>query len=199
MTSLREDIEEKLAIRQFARENMDEPENADEPKHVEVTVTNKVAKLPPDMSEKDQKDLKIRIARIEESAVQSGYWELKSNHRVVGPLIVFAKRAVRKIQHILMGWYIDTLLEHQTRYNQQNVAIMKNVDKLLEIQRNQLIQLEHLREDDISRLERLQVDNVLQLEDQINRQQAEIKELKEQLEIQREEYLIMFQYSNKIN
>lgn len=165
---MKEDIEEKLAVRNFARENMGETEKSKGWKL-------ETKKKSPSISEIELSDLKIRIGRIQNFAIQSNYWELKSNRRFFGPIIIFVKRTIRKINHIILGWYINTLLEHQTCYNQANVAAIKNVDRLLELQQS----------------------GYESLLEQLNSQKIEIKELKEAMQIQRDEYLIMFRYYNK--
>lgn len=171
MATLREDVEEKLKIRQFARENMDE--NSEEKNAASRGVHNLHAEF---------SRLQINISQTQNFAVQTDYWDLRSNRKVIGPIIVFIKRCIRKFLYIVLGWYIQGILDRQTNYNQHNLAVLRRMEDIMIKQRNEIMELE----------------KVCQNQSQELIKQKELnQELEELIHAQQEEYLTMFCYYDK--
>jgi 2-polyprenyl-3-methyl-5-hydroxy-6-metoxy-1,4-benzoquinol methylase len=49
-------------------------------------------------------------------------FQIRSHRKILGPIIVFMKKAVRR----LLRWYIDTLVHHQNRINEQIINLFEN-------------------------------------------------------------------------
>lgn len=197
MTTLKEDIEKKLAIRKFARENMGMVES----ENVKKTVAQEYMK---DFEIKAQAHhaelvrLKTDILNVQRYAVQSEYWELKSSHKIIGQAIVFAKKVLRKLQHVTMGWFIQHLLDQQTRYNQNNVSVLNHVWNILEQQKMLMLHQTEIMDQQKNEIERLKADKE-RVEQAVRNLNKILEEQKEELQAQREEYLTMFRYYNKIS
>lgn len=56
---------------------------------------------------------------------QNGYYDIVSHRAVLGPIIIFLKRVVRKLIKIFMGWYVFPIYQKQTSYNYKLVEIVK--------------------------------------------------------------------------
>ncbi len=69
--------------------------------------------------------LSIQFARS--FAEVSSDYQIGSNRKVIGPLIVFVKKVVRK----LMKTYIDAVFQQQREFNRQILSIIENLDGLI--------------------------------------------------------------------
>lgn len=57
----------------------------------------------------------LKVAQ--DNYIQSEYHTIQSNRKIIGPMLVFSKKCIRKITKIFMGWYISPILEQQTCFN----------------------------------------------------------------------------------
>lgn len=63
-----------------------------------------------------------------------GYFPLHSHRRILGPVIVFFKKAFRKLLKVFLGWYLFPIFTQQNRFNETilNTAFLER-DVLLAI------------------------------------------------------------------
>lgn len=184
--TIREQIERKLAIRAFARENMGETINEinDDSFFQAKTVNSKTNNIDIELER-----LQNHIRYVQKNVVQTEYWELKSERKYIGPVIVFIKKSVRKVFLKVLGWYLNKVLYQQTQYNQGSYSALKNIDNIL-------IQQDMEMKEQMREIERMaeyinkQCNIILEMKE-------EFETLKANLELQREEYTMMIRYYDK--
>lgn len=135
MDNLENEIKRKVRNRKFAIENLG----------TDLYFENNEALKKNGYSEEfinTYNHLMQNIQEADESKLQNGYSIIRSNRRGVGKVIVFIKRAIRKVLNVLLGWYINPILEKQTFYNGKivnTVTLMNDIMRLHEQANNEKI------------------------------------------------------------
>ena len=185
--TIEEQLKRKLEIRNKVRENMGESEPVKSEKFSNQNIDISGAEI-----HNELRHLENHIRYIQIHAIQSEYWELKSNRKIFGSFAIFYKKVFRKIINLTMGWYIRKILYQQTQYNQGNFWALKNVDHILE---KQELQIEKINKK-IEKVEEIDL-----LKKQIVKQEETMRKMeerfREELRVQREEYTIMIRYFDK--
>ncbi|MGL5434326.1 MAG: hypothetical protein ACRDBO_02855 [Lachnospiraceae bacterium] len=179
--TIKEQLERKLEIRTDARANLGDAEQLEHPswESEKKQISTKT------LSSKIHNEIQHLDSNVEHArgyAVQSGYWELKSKRRIIGPVITFLKKFIRKIFQKFMGWYINHILYQQTQFNQSSYSALRDIDNILKMQ--------------IKEIEQLRLYSSTQ-EKTLEQMREELFLLKEELLVQRNEYTIMMQYYDK--
>lgn len=206
--TIKEQLQRKLEIRSEVRANLGEKEGslfvADKTKRVEQSEPKTLNQEVLDPKIHSQlRSLEQHIRQVQSFAVQSEYWELKSERKIIGPIIIFFKKAMRKIFYKVFGWYINRILYQQTQYNQGGYSALKNIDNILGIQTEEIIHLkQYICEleqanrqmgEDLGRL----VEEFKQQKEGLEQQREELEQQREELQLQRDEYTIMIRYYDK--
>jgi SAM-dependent methyltransferase len=114
MPDLAKELERKLNIRIKAVENMGREDLEKQEKDFEEL----------------RKSLISKTNDLDKFKFLSGYQPITSNKRYIGPLVVFIKKALRKLLTRFWGWYINPILEQQNRFNlevSQHISILKDM------------------------------------------------------------------------
>ncbi|MGN0971802.1 MAG: hypothetical protein ACI4OY_07590, partial [Aristaeellaceae bacterium] len=90
---------------------------------------------PPDPAAEALNRLNQALHNAWSSQIVTPYTLITSGRRLIGPVIVFVKRAIRKIIHVCLGWYIFPMLSRQSELNGNLVnALVQERDLLCALQ-----------------------------------------------------------------
>ena len=181
MEHIEEQIKRKIKVRKFAYDNsaLNEQQNKYSTKN-----------SPDDRLDQLFDRLQDPLQDANICWYNTDYRSIHSHRKVMGTFIIYGKKVIRKIIHILLGWYIDPILRQQTQFNadvvnclnllkdisntlmEQEIGISQNGESIREELRDVQQKLEtQIREQEVTR----------------NRLGIQIKEqevIKNQLEIQ---------------
>lgn len=135
MNNLEKDLKRKVKNRKFAMENLG----------IGLTYTDGDLNQENGYSEEFINiyyQLVQNLKEADESHIQDGYFPINSSRKLMGKVIVFIKKAIRKMINIFLGWYIKPILDKQTFYNGKilnTVNLMHDIMKLHEQGNNQKI------------------------------------------------------------
>jgi len=87
-------------------------------------------------------DLEYLLSRAEAKAYQNGYWDIYSCRKVIGPVIVFLKKCVRKLLKTFLGWYIFPIYEKQSEFNQLALDIIRKQNNTILLMQGHIEMLE---------------------------------------------------------
>lgn len=134
MENLSNEIKRKIRIRKFAMDNMGTNVNTDcDVENVINVSDNEIERL--------FTLLNNSILDADQSRIQNGYSAIISK-RKFGKIIVFIKKAFRKILHRLLGWYIKPILDKQTFFNGKVVNSIGMIRDILKLKEQEVILLQ---------------------------------------------------------
>ena len=88
-------------------------------------------KLDPGDPNQQKLNIEKRLARANMMSRLNVYRPLKSSRRFIGNVITFMKKVVRKLIHILLGWYFLPIIEQQSEFNAEMVATISSLRMLV--------------------------------------------------------------------
>lgn len=94
------------------------------------------------------------LREADESKVQYIHFSIVSHRKRIGRFIVFAKKAVRKLKEIFMGWYWFPIFNRQSFFNGKAVNILTTAKDILLSQEQRIVKHEQKLEEYGQRIER---------------------------------------------
>lgn len=134
MNDIGNDIKRKIMFRKFAADNLGTYTGNERKTNntAENTEANKLLL-----------ELYDNVYYADQSKIQNGYSNIASN-RKLGKIIVFVKKAIRKIINVFLGWYIKPILDKQSYFNGKVVNSLDITRRLLQQQpERRIIDLEN--------------------------------------------------------
>jgi O-antigen chain-terminating methyltransferase len=125
MNDIENEIKRKIKTRKFAIENLGNGVSFDKNDESDITTSS---------SGNYFLQYRENIQAADQSKLQDGYFPIQSDRRILGKFYVFIKKAIRKILHALLGWYIKPIFDKQTYFNGK---IVNSVNILTDIMMDQ--------------------------------------------------------------
>ena len=135
MTNFERIFKWKIKVRKFAIENMG-MENSEDPK------SDGIGENMNDQTRELYSSLLDNLKQADESKLQDGYFKIISHRKVIGPVIVFIKKAMRKIKKIVWGWYLLPAFNRQTYFNGKTVNTLSLLKDIFLMQEQRIATLE---------------------------------------------------------
>lgn len=104
-------LQRKVQIRKFAIDN------SWHGSPVQKQERASVPEQPEDENQRRWDSLIENLLAADGAKFNDGYWVLYSQRKVLGPVIVFIKRAIRKLLKIFLGWYLFPIYGRQSFFN----------------------------------------------------------------------------------
>lgn len=128
MENLKNDIQRKMKIRKYAAMNTDD-QSIYEFNPINCDIDDKLHNL--------QMQFMENIQEADQSKTHNLYFNISSNRKYIGRLIIFLKRAIRKIIKILFGWFINPILDRQTFFNGKMINSVNSMNSIMTIKMQQ--------------------------------------------------------------
>ncbi len=110
-------FQRKVQTRKFAIDNSWRASPVQHPKE------EAVPEQPKDENQRRWDSLIENLMAADGAKFNNGYWVLYSNRKILGPVIVFIKRAIRKLLKIFLGWYLFPIYGRQSFFNGKMVNV----------------------------------------------------------------------------
>lgn len=123
MDSLNNEIKRKIKIRKYAEMNTDDQS---------IYEFNSIKCNTGDKLNNFQLQFMENFQEADQSKEHSIYFNISSNRKYIGRLIIFLKRATRKIIKILFGWFINPILERQTFFNGKILNSVSSMNSIIQ-------------------------------------------------------------------
>lgn len=104
-------FQRKVQTRKFAIDNSWHASPVQPPKE------EAVSEQPQDENQRRWDSLIENLLAADGAKFNDGYWVLSSHRKVLGPVIIFIKRAIRKLLKIFLGWYLFPIYARQSFFN----------------------------------------------------------------------------------
>lgn len=119
------------------------------------------------------------LSEADACKLYDGYFQLYSHRKILGPIIIFFKKVVRKLLKVFLGWYLFPIYAQQNRFNEKvlNAACLEQ-DILLTLNANITQLQKQLAE--MRGINALQADALAELHKQNWLQVYELAELRKQ-------------------
>lgn len=126
-------FQRKVKTRQFAIENSWQG-TPPQPAKIEAEIQQ-----PIDENQRRWNDLIDNLLAADASKYNDGYFPLQSHRKILGPVIVFLKKVVRKLIKIFFGWYLFPIYARQSHFNGKILNAVAIEQELLCSLSNQIV------------------------------------------------------------